>query len=113
KFGEEPPMYAFYPIHDEKGTPSYFTVPELKGNYRLKLLGRYEVKDGNFVFPEVAIPCDEASEAVLALSDGRHEVAEVVSRIAEENDLDQREARGLLEDIAGKLIVAKEMTIHT
>ena len=112
KFGKEPPMYAFYPIHDREGKPSYFEIPELKVEYRPKLLGKYDIEGDKIKFPETEIPYNEINEAILSLTDGKHEVKSIVSEISRNFGLDEKEAKESLKELVEHLILAKDMTIH-
>jgi hypothetical protein len=112
KFGKEPPMFAFYPIHDREGKPSYFEIPELKDDYKPKLLGRYEIKEGKITFSEVDIPHEDVNETILLFSDGKNTVVDIISEISKKHEIDVKEAKKRIEDILEKLITFKEMALH-
>lgn len=112
KFGEEAPMYAFYPIHDKDGRPAYFKIPELKAEDRPKVLGRYEIREGKIAFADLEIPHSELKETIISLCDGKHGVNDLLSVLNQKFDVTKSEANNSLKEIAEQLIAAKEMTIH-
>lgn len=112
KFGKEPPMFAFYPIHDREGKPSYFEVPELKDDYMPKLLGKYEVKDGKICFTEIELPHEDVNETILMLTDGKHSVKDIIYEVSRKHELSENEAKKNLEELVERLITFKEMALH-
>lgn len=112
KFGYDAPMYAFYPIHDDQGTPLYFSVPELKDHYRPKVLGRYEVGKEFIIFPETKIDLNPLNQTLISLCDGSHEVNEIIEEVAGNLDLKKTEVSKTLQELAEKLVSAKEMALH-
>lgn len=112
KFGEEAPMFAFYPIHGSEGKATYFKIPELKGEYKPKVLGKYEKNEGKIMFSEMEIPLNEVNDAIISLSNGKHTVKNIVSEVSMSQNIGKNDAKLALKEIVDKLIFAKEITIH-
>jgi thioredoxin reductase (NADPH) len=112
KFGEDAPMYAFYPIHDGEGRATYFKIPELRPEDRPKVLGNYEIKEGKITFTDLEFPYSELKGTIISLFDGWHRVDEILSVLTQKFDIQQNEAKSALKEITKQLITAKEMTVH-
>jgi thioredoxin reductase (NADPH) len=112
KFGRPAPMFAFYPIHDIKGDPSYFSVPKLKDHYRPKVLGRYEIGKKTIKFSEIEMPLEPTGQAILSLCDGSHDVSEIIATVSEQMKKEETDVKKALEELVEQLICTKEMAIH-
>ncbi|MFP4608666.1 MAG: NAD(P)/FAD-dependent oxidoreductase [Candidatus Aenigmatarchaeota archaeon] len=99
KFGQEAPVFAFYPIHQD-GEPTYFEIPELEDHYRPKLLADYEIEDGKIVFRECELEYSERNVSLLQLCDGEHTLGEI------------REELGDVDATIEKLIHGKDLTLE-
>jgi len=99
KFGKEAPVYAFYPIHDE-GSATYFEIPELKDDYRPKLLVDPIKKDDKFIFRECEIEDNELNSTLLEKCDGQHTLKDI------------RDELGDIDEKIKKLINAKDLTLE-
>lgn len=82
KFGEEAPLFAFYPIHQE-GEPTYFKIPELEPHYRPKLLADYETEDGKIIFRDCELEKTESNLELLELCNGEYTLEEIRDKIGE------------------------------
>jgi len=112
KFGCDAPMYAFYPIHDRQGNPSYFSVPELKDHHRPKVLGRYEVGSESIIFPDTKIDLNPLNRKLVSLCDGSREVTEIIEEVSGYLDLKKTAVRKTLKELVEILVRAKDMAIH-
>ncbi len=99
KFGKEAPIFAFYPIH-YSGEATYFEVPELKDEYRPRLLGSYDVIDGKIVFRECSLDSTEFNHRLLESCDGTRTLGEI------------REEMGEVDPTIRSLIDGKDLTLE-
>lgn len=103
KFGEEAPVFAFYPIHKD-GEPTYFEIPDLKESYRPKLIGSYEQSGEKIVFRECEMEVGKDTHQLLKLMDGEHTLGE----IKESCEKPEEEIEKIIEE----LIDAKDLTLE-
>ncbi len=101
KFDVPAPLFAFYPNRRE-GQITRFTVPELEGHYRPKLLGRYLEKDGELIFRETSLPADPSVVRLLDTCDGRITMDGLRHEFGSE----------LVNDTVKGLIKGKDMTLE-
>jgi len=99
KFGEEAPLFAFYPIHQGE-EPTYFEIPELEDHYRPRLLAQYEIEDDTLVFREFELEKNERNIKLLELCDGDHTLGEI------------RKELGDVDPTIEKLIHGKDLTLE-
>lgn len=99
KFGEEAPVFAFYPIHQE-GEPTYFEIPELEDHHRPKLLDDYEIEDGRIIFRDCELEKKEENIRLLQLCDGEHRLGEI------------RDKLGNVDAVIKELIHGKALTLE-
>jgi len=99
KFGEEAPVFAFYPIHQD-GEPTYFEIPELEDHYRPRLLSDYETNGGKIIFRECELKKNERNLRLLQLCDGEHTLGDIREKIDD------------VEKTIEKLIHGKDLTLE-
>ena len=99
KFGEEAPVFAFYPIH-QYGEPTYFEIPELEDHYRPRLLADFKVEDDKLIFRECELEDNDKNLALLQLCDGKQTLGEI------------RKELGDVDKTIEKLIHGKDLTLE-
>ncbi len=100
KFGQKPPLYAYYPSESPKIDldKTAFKVPEIKPHYKPKFLGHLSSIQ------------NEKEEQIVKLFDGRHTFPQIKDRLSfmgVSGNLDEE-----LKKLYTKLVEQKELTIH-
>ncbi|MFH1682507.1 MAG: NAD(P)/FAD-dependent oxidoreductase [Candidatus Woesearchaeota archaeon] len=109
KFGQEPPLYAFYASPHDHIDPDKtgFHIPQLSKDQRIKLLSRIR-REGNTHHLGNFSTADETDKKLLASFDNGESVQEIISKIpGSENDLFAK-IQGLYQE----LIKNKNATVH-
>ena len=101
KFGKPAPLFAFYP-NKREGSLTRFEIPELKGTYRPKLLGKYVEKEGNLIFREISLKTQEQTIPLLKACNGINTISQ----------LHQKFSKELVNDTITRLIHGKDLTLE-
>lgn len=101
KFGKHAPLFAFYP-NERDDVITRFEVPELKGSYRPKLLGRYVIKNGTLLFRETELKEVEHIIPLLKACNGINTIDRLHNEFPNE----------LVDDTITRLIHGKDLTLE-